>query len=137
MKIILKNQRDLILLNTRLESLDYPMLIDIIDYGESRTLEQNKLMWAMLADVAKKVIWYGKRLTAENWKDIFTSALSSIQVVPNLDGTGFVAVGMSTSRMSKKKFSELIELMYSFGNEKEVRWSDPADILNFDAQKGD
>lgn len=91
----------------------------------TRNLEQNARMWAMLADVSAQVEWYGKRLTSEDWKHIFSSSLRRLEVVPNLDGTGFVALGMSTSRMSKREMADLIELMFAFGAERDVRWTDP------------
>jgi len=90
-----------------------------------RNLEQNARMWAMLADVASQVEWYGKRLESEDWKHVFTASLRKLEVVPNLDGTGFVALGMSTSRMSKREISDLIELMFAFGAERGVEWTDP------------
>lgn len=91
----------------------------------TRNLEQNARMWAMLADVAGQVDWYGKRLTPEDWKHVFSASLRKLQVVPNLDGTGFVALGLSTSRMSTREMSDLIELMFAFGAERGVTWSDP------------
>lgn len=90
-----------------------------------RNLEQNARMWAMLGDVAEQVEWYGKRLTAEDWKHVFTSSLRKLEVVPNLDGTGFVALGMSTSSMSVREMRDLIELMFAFGAERDVKWTDP------------
>jgi hypothetical protein len=93
-----------------------------------RNLDQNARMWAMLSDVAQQVEWYGKRLTAEDWKHVFTASLRKLEVVPNLDGTGFVALGMSTSRMSVREMRDLIELMFAFGAEREVEWTDPEHI---------
>lgn len=90
-----------------------------------RSLDQNALLWAVLTDVSRQVEWHGQRLTKENWKDIFTAALKRQQVVPGIDG-GFVVLGTSTSRMSKQEFSELIELIYAFGAEHGVEWSEPA-----------
>ena len=90
----------------------------------SRNLEQNACLWAMLTDVAEQVDWYGKRLSAEDWKNVFSASLRKLQVVPNLDGTGFVALGLSTSRLSKREFSDLIELISAFGAERGVEWSD-------------
>lgn len=90
-----------------------------------RTVDQNRLLWAVLTDVSRQVEWHGQRLTKENWKDIFTAALKRQQVVPGIDG-GFVVLGTSTSRMSKQEFSELIELIYAFGAEHGVEWSEPA-----------
>lgn len=89
-----------------------------------RNLEQNARMWAMLADVSRQVDWYGKRLTPEDWKHVFTSSLRRLEVVPNLDGTGFVALGLSTSRMSVREMSDLIELMAAFGAERGVVFAD-------------
>ena len=93
-----------------------------------RNLEQNARMWAMLSDVSQQVEWYGKRLTAEDWKHVFTASLRKLEVVPNLDGTGFVALGMSTSRMSVREMRDLIELMFAFGAERDVEWSDPEQV---------
>ena len=94
---------------------------------KTRTLEQNAKMWAMLSDVSEQVIWHGQRLTPENWKDVFTAALKRQQVVPGIDG-GFVVLGASTSRMTKGEMAELVEFMYAFGAEHEVRWSDPMEV---------
>lgn len=91
----------------------------------TRNLEQNARLWAMLADISAQVDWYGKRLTSEDWKHVFSSSLRKLEVVPNLDGSGFVALGMSTSKLSKREFSDLIEIMFAFGAERGVVWSDP------------
>lgn len=92
---------------------------------QKRNLAQNARLWAMLTDVSRQVEWYGKRLTQEDWKHVFTASLRKLSVVPNLDGTGFVALGLSTSNMTKAEFSELIELIFAFGAERGVKWSDP------------
>ena len=86
----------------------------------TRSLEQNAALWAALSDVSEQVEWYGKRLTPEDWKHVFTASLKKLEVVPNLDGTGFVALGMSTSRMSKREMSDLLELIHAFGAERGV-----------------
>jgi hypothetical protein len=93
----------------------------------TRSLEQNARMWAMLADVSRQVDWYGKRLTPEDWKHVFSASLRKLTVVPNLDGSGFVALGMSTSRMSKAELGDLMTLMEAFGAEHDVQWTEPAE----------
>jgi hypothetical protein len=90
----------------------------------TRSLEQNAKLWALLADVSAQVEWYGRRLSAEDWKHVFTASLRKLAVVPNLDGTGFVALGLSTSRMGRAEMSDLIELIHAFGAERGVTWSD-------------
>jgi hypothetical protein len=96
---------------------------------ETRSSEQNARMWAMLTDVSRQVEWYGKRLTPEDWKHVFSSSLRKLDVVPNIEGTGFVALGLSTSRMTKGEMSDLMELISAFGAERGVAWSDPAERM--------
>lgn len=88
-----------------------------------RTLDQNAKLWPMLDDISKQVVWHGQKLSQEEWKIIFTASLRKQKVVPGIDG-GFVVLGMSTSKMDKGTFSDLIELMYAFGAEHGVVWQD-------------
>lgn len=90
----------------------------------TRSLDQNSKLWPMLHDISRQVEWYGNKLTDEEWKDVFSAALKRQKVVPGLDG-GFVVCGQRTSQMGKREFSDLVELMYSFGAEHDVRWSEP------------
>lgn len=95
-----------------------------VTIGEStRTTDQNAKLWPMLHDVAKQVDWYGNRLTEEEWKDVFSAALKRQKVVPGLDG-GFVVCGQSTSKMGKREFADLIEIIYAFGASHGVQWSE-------------
>lgn len=89
----------------------------------TRSLEQNAKLWPMLEDIAKQVDWYGQKLDEYDWKDVFTAALKKAKVVPGLDG-GFVVCGLSSSKLGKKEFSDLIEIMYSFGAEHGVEWTE-------------
>ena len=89
----------------------------------TRTLEQNSALWPLLAAISEQVDWYGQRLTPEEWKDVFSAALKKQKVVPGLDG-GFVVVGASTSKMGKREFSDLLELIFAFGAEKGVVFDD-------------
>ncbi len=90
---------------------------------ETRSDAQNRRLWAMLADISAQVDWYGKRLTPEDWKHVFSSSMKKLDVVPNLDGTGFVALGQQTSKMTKAEMSDMQTLMEAFGAEKGVRFS--------------
>ena len=91
---------------------------------ETRTLPQNARPWAMLTDVSKQVDWYGRKLTPENWKDVLTAALTKQDVVPGIDG-GFVALGKSTSEMTKLEMCELQDLIEAFGAQQGVRFTAP------------
>ncbi|MVW80198.1 recombination protein NinB [Bordetella sp. 02P26C-1] len=89
-------------------------------------------MWAMLGDVARQVRWpvNGELvyLKDEAWKDIFTAALSKEhRTAQGLYG-GEVLLGEHTSNMSQRKMGDLIELMYAWGAENNVVWSEPIDV---------
>lgn len=88
---------------------------------EKRSDPQNRRMWAMLGEIAAQVDWYGQKLSAEDWKHILSASLSKQRVAPGLDG-GFVALGLSTSKMTKAEMSDLQTLMEAFGAEKGVKF---------------
>nr|MBF0684261.1 recombination protein NinB [Pseudomonas sp.] len=99
----------------------------------TRSLDQNDRMWAMLADIAAQVTWSvnGKQeyLDAEEWKNVFSASLAEEnRMAMGLRG-GFVMLGKRTSRMTIRQMTELIELMFAFGAEHGVRWSDPAEVM--------
>ena len=91
---------------------------------ETRSLAQNALLWATLDDISKQVDWYGRKLTSEEWKHVFTASLTKQEVVPGIDG-GFVVLGKSTSQMTKAEMSELQELMQAFGAQQGVKFTAP------------
>ena len=84
----------------------------------TRNLEQNAALWAILHEISEGVDWHGRKLSPEDWKNVFTASLKRMDVVPNLEGTGFVALGLSTSKMSKREFSDLLELVNAFAAER-------------------
>jgi hypothetical protein len=90
---------------------------------DARTVEQNRALWPRLHDIAAQVDWYGEKLTPEEWKDVFSAALSDHQrVVRGING-GMVFVGARTSQMSMREFSDLLELIEAFAAERGVVWS--------------
>jgi hypothetical protein len=89
-----------------------------------RTLDQNSKLWACLTDVARDVVWYGEKLTAEDWKTMFTASLRRTRIVPGIDGGSFVPLGMRTSDMTREELSDLLELIIAFGAERGVKFHD-------------
>ncbi len=96
--------------------------------GPTRTLPQNDRMWAMLTDIVKqKKEIDGRTFATEEWKAIFMEALGHEQrFLPSLDGKRFVPLGQSSSDLTKEDMSDLIEYLFAWGAENNVRWSDPA-----------
>jgi hypothetical protein len=79
------------------------------------------MMWANLEDIAQQVVWYGVKLTKDEWKDVLTAALKKQKVVPGLEG-GFVVIGARTSKMTVAEMTELIELSTAFGTQQGVKF---------------
>lgn len=90
---------------------------------DTRSLAQNRMLWACLRDVSSQVIWYGKKLDSESWKHVFSAALNRQETVPGIDG-GFVVLGKSTSKMRVCEMRDLITLIHAFGAENNVQFSD-------------
>tara|TARA_R110000868_G_scaffold253192_1_gene509870 strand:+ start:309 stop:680 length:372 start_codon:yes stop_codon:yes gene_type:complete len=88
-----------------------------------RTPAQNKKMQAMLGDISDQVEWDGEHLTKTDWKWMLTASLRGQRVVRAID-FGFVYLGEPTSTMTKKHISQLIELMYAFGAQHDVIWTE-------------
>lgn len=89
---------------------------------EVRTDPQNRRMWAMLRDISRQVDWYGQKLSDEDWKHIFSASVEKQRAVPGLDG-GFVVLGVSTRKKSKRWFSDMFEVMEAFAAEHGVRFT--------------
>lgn len=91
-----------------------------------RSLPQNDRFWASLTDVARQVPWHGVKLTPDDWKLIFLDALKrELRMVPNLNGDGFVNLGRSSSDLTKEEMSDCLELIYAFGAQRGVVFTDP------------
>lgn len=101
--------------------LNHPLVVTIQE--QTRSLSQNAKLWACLNDISEHVVWYGQKLSTEDWKNILTAGLKGQRSAPGING-GFVILGQSTSRMTVGEMSELIELMSAFGTEQGVSWSD-------------
>ncbi len=90
-----------------------------------RSSDQNAKMWAMLTEVARQVQWHGQRLSADDWKLVFLAALKAeLRIVPNLDNTGFVQLGRSSSDLSVSEMADLIDLIAAFGARQGVEFAD-------------
>jgi hypothetical protein len=90
-----------------------------------RSLEQNAMLWALLSDVSRQVMWVvdGRetKLDPESWKDIFTASLTKeMRVAQGIDG-GVVLLGRRTSKMTVAEMADLITLIQAFCAERGVR----------------
>jgi hypothetical protein len=84
--------------------------------NNKRSLEQNDHLWPWLRKIASQIEWAGQLRSAEDWKDLFSAALRSYDIVPGLEG-GLVQLGLHTSKMNKEEMSALLDYVISFASQ--------------------
>lgn len=89
-------------------------------------------MWAMLGDISRQKLWPVngtlRRMQDKQWKDVFTAALSKETLLAEGLYGGEVLLGEHTSGMSQRKMGDLIELMYAWGANNGVVWTEKFDV---------
>ncbi len=85
---------------------------------ETRSDQQNRLLHALFADIARQAEWAGKKRTAEQWKVLFVSGHAvatkqGAEMVPGLEGE-YLNLRESTARMSKARMASLLEYVISW-----------------------
>ena len=84
----------------------------------TRSLEQNAAQWPILQAFSDQLLWpvNGERvrMSDDEWKDVLSAAFrrESMRLAQGLDG-GVVMLGMRTSAMGKKQFSEWLEFLHA------------------------
>lgn len=101
---------------------------------------QEEKYHAMIGDIAKQVDLIGCRRSAEDAKRLLIDAFARVmreagtplrqegRILPSLDGSGFVQLGIQSRKFTVKEASEFIEYLYAFGSERSVFWSERVDI---------
>ena len=97
-----------------------------------RSLAQNSKMWPMLTDIANQLQWPVNgvmvHMSPDDWKHVLSAGFKKEQrVAAGMDG-GYVILGQRTSKFSKEEMSEFIELIYAFGAQHGITWSEPAEV---------
>jgi hypothetical protein len=83
---------------------------------ETRSDSQNKLLHALIGEIAASHEWCGKKHDTETWKRLLVAAWTrargeSVELLPALDGYGVDIVFRRTSKMTKGEVNELIEFI--------------------------
>ena len=93
----------------------------VVTIGEAtRTLSENSLLHAQIAEIAEHLEWAGAKREPETWKRLLVAAWcrvngESVEILPALDGHGVDIVPARTSKLSKKECADLIEYVYAWG----------------------
>ena len=81
----------------------------------ARSLDQNAALWPLLEAFSAQKQWSvnGKtaKLEPSEWKDILSASFQGEQMrmAPLIGGPGVVMLGLRTSKMGKRRFSEFLD----------------------------
>ncbi|MGV2099005.1 recombination protein NinB [Rhizobium sp. 21-4511-3d] len=103
-----------------------------IEFKETkRSLPQNDRLWAMLTDISAHMKKLGRDHTPDQWKVIFMAAYGhEVKFLPTLDQKSFIPLGHSSSDLSVREMTDLIEFMLAWGAEAGVEFNDPKEQPN-------
>lgn len=105
-----------------------------------KSRSQEKKYHAMIADIARSVLIYErfwteadmKRLLVDQFARDMHNAGSPLEqmdgqtrIVPSLDKTGVVQLGVQTRDFTKAEGIAFVDWLYAFGAENEVAWTEP------------
>jgi len=110
-----------------------------VQVGEAtRTLEQNARLHCMLTDISNQQKYLGKKRSIPAWKGIFVSgwqiAVGEIpEILPGLEGE-FINIRESTTSISGKRMSSLMEYITAWAIQNGVKWS-PITVKSFEGRR--
>ena len=92
---------------------------------ETRSDKQNRMLHAMLGDIAAQVEWAGKKRDAEVWKRLLVAAWcrarrEQVELLPALDGHGVDIVFRRTSQLTRGECAELCDFIQAWCAENGV-----------------
>lgn len=100
------------------------LTLEVKDASKSR--EQEEKYHAIIGDIAKQAQHMGAKWSADDWKRLLVDLycvekqLPNGKVVPSLDMTGIVQLGMQTRHFTKEQASEFVEFLQSWAAENGV-----------------
>ena len=99
----------------------HPMQVDVGREKQKRSSKINSLMWVVLKQMETKCVWADRKLSDKNWKNLITAGMDKLDVVPNVDYTGFVALGKETHNMTDEQIRFVIETACAIACQQGVR----------------
>jgi len=96
----------------------------------NKSREQEEKYHAMIGDISKQAKHLGSVWDAESWKRFLLwqyakdNDLNQGQIVPSLDGTGIVQLGLQSRHFSKEEASEFVEWLHAWGAENGITFTE-------------
>lgn len=100
--------------------------------AESKSRDQEAKYHAMLGEIAEQASHLGAKWSAEDWKRFMVFqfckelGLPQGQIVPSLDGSGIVQLGLQTRDFSKERAMEFITFLEAWGANNGIIFKDVA-----------
>lgn len=88
-----------------------PLAVEVSEYQQKRSSDQNRLYWSVLAEIAETAEIEGKRFSREAWHEHFRSEYLPKQESPS----GLVA--MSTTQLTKQEFADYVTRIQAFATQ--------------------
>lgn len=98
-----------------------------------RTPDQNAKLHCICADIAAQRQWAGQWIGLEDWKRLLVDAWTretqrmATRFVPSLDGSGVVALGVQTRKMSVRQMAELIQFAIAYADDNGITLTEKND----------
>jgi hypothetical protein len=108
------------------------LTLEIKDAGRSN--EQNEKFHAIIGDIAKQAQHMGAKWSAEDWKRMLVwqyckdNQLDCGKVVPSLDMTGIVQLGMQTRKFTKEQASEFVSFLICWCDQNGIELNDNSKV---------
>jgi NinB protein len=96
----------------------------------SKSREQEEKYHAMIGEIADQAAHLGSKWVADDWKRLLLDKFAREtgrthgSVIPNLDNSGVVQVGIQSRKFSKSDGIEFIEWLHAWGAENGVTFKD-------------
>jgi len=96
----------------------------------NKSREQEEKYHAMIGDIAKQASHLGSKWDSESWKRFLLwqfakdTNTNQGQIVPSLDGTGIVQLGLQSRSFTKEQASEFVEWLNAWGAENGITFTE-------------
>lgn len=80
-----------------------PLAVHVDEHGERRSGAQNRLLWAILNDIAAQAWVGGKQYSADAWHEHFKREFLGLEELPNGQ-----TIGISTATLKTSEFADYV-----------------------------
>jgi len=100
---------------------------------ESKTRSQEKLYHALIGDIAKQAQHLGAKWEPEDWKRLLLDKFAREtgrthgKIIPNLNSSGVVEVGLLSRKFSKRTANEFVEFLYAWAADNGIDFAEHID----------